>query len=194
MDVAPFFVDFHHFLSIFTIFYQFSRFTHFCRNLHFVAIYALFPQFFFGQNSLLRNITCFLHVCRPHCLGAQQFQHMSATRSALKYPDICPGSVYFKNVIAGFLDYFVVKSIFCKKCQCALREYPWKCQYPFVCRVFSNFVSVKIFESEKPSLWDSKLNLQRLKELSQATKTIQKNKFPLDSRLESQNACWLHLN
>ena len=66
MEVAPFFVDFHHFLSIFTIFYRFSRFTHFCRDLHFVAIYALFPQIFFGQNSLLRNITRFLHVCsRP---------------------------------------------------------------------------------------------------------------------------------
>ena len=52
MEVAPFFVDFHHFLSIFTIFYRFSRFTHFCRDLHFVAIYALFPQIFFGQNSL----------------------------------------------------------------------------------------------------------------------------------------------
>jgi len=49
-------------LSIFTIFYRFSRFTHFCRNLHFVAIYALCPQFFFGQNSLPRNITRFLHV------------------------------------------------------------------------------------------------------------------------------------
>ena len=63
MEVAPFFVDFHHFLSIFTIFYSFSRFTHFCRNLHFVAIYALFPQIYFGQNSLPRNITRFLHVC-----------------------------------------------------------------------------------------------------------------------------------
>ena len=63
MEVAPFFVDFHHFLSIFTIFYRFSRFTHLCRDLHFVAIYALFPQFFFGQNSLPRNITRFLHVC-----------------------------------------------------------------------------------------------------------------------------------
>ena len=62
MEVAPFFVDFHHFLSIFTIFYRFSRFTHFCRNLHFVTIYALFPQIFFGQNSLLCNITRFLHV------------------------------------------------------------------------------------------------------------------------------------
>ena len=62
MEVAPFFVDFHHFLSIFTIFYRFSRFTHFCRDLHFVAIYALFPQIYFGQNSLLRNITRFLHV------------------------------------------------------------------------------------------------------------------------------------
>ena len=56
MEVAPFFVDFHHFLSIFTIFYRFSRFTHVCRDLHFVAI-------FFGQNSLLRNITRFLQVC-----------------------------------------------------------------------------------------------------------------------------------
>ena len=62
MEVAPFFVDFHHFLSIFNIFYRFSRFTHFCRDLHFVAIYALFPQIRFGQNSLLRNITRFLHV------------------------------------------------------------------------------------------------------------------------------------
>jgi len=60
---SPFFVDFHHFLSIFTIFYRFSRFTHFCRDLHFVAIYALFPQIFVGQNSLHRNITRFLHVC-----------------------------------------------------------------------------------------------------------------------------------
>ena len=49
MEVAPFFVDFHHFLSIFTIFYQFSRFTHFCRDWHFVAIYALFPQFFLAK-------------------------------------------------------------------------------------------------------------------------------------------------
>ena len=62
MEVAPFFVDFHHFLSIFTIFYRFSQFTHFCRDLHFVVIYALFPQIFFGQNSLLRHITRFLHV------------------------------------------------------------------------------------------------------------------------------------
>ena len=57
MEVAPFFVDFHHFLSIFTIFYRFSRFTHFCRDLR------TFSAIFFGQNSLLRNITRFLHVC-----------------------------------------------------------------------------------------------------------------------------------
>ena len=63
MEVAPFFVNFHHFLLIFTIFYRFSRFTHFCRDLYFVAINALFPQIFFGQNSLLRNITRVLHVC-----------------------------------------------------------------------------------------------------------------------------------
>ena len=56
MEVAPFFVDFHHFLSIFTIFYRFSRFTHFCRDLR------TFSAIFFGQNSHLRNITRFLHV------------------------------------------------------------------------------------------------------------------------------------
>ena len=49
MEVAPFFVDFHHFLSIFTIFYQFSQLTHFCRDLHFVTIYALFPQIFWAK-------------------------------------------------------------------------------------------------------------------------------------------------
>ena len=56
MEVAPFFVDFHHFLSIFTIFYRFSRFTHFCRDLR------TFSANFFGQNSLHRIITRFLHV------------------------------------------------------------------------------------------------------------------------------------
>ena len=52
MEVAPFFVDFHHFLSIFTIFHRFSRFTHFCRDLHFVVIYSLFPQFFLAKIAL----------------------------------------------------------------------------------------------------------------------------------------------
>ena len=36
-------------MSIFTIFYRFSRFTHICRDLHFFAIYALFPQFFLAK-------------------------------------------------------------------------------------------------------------------------------------------------
>merc|ERR1712047_173046 len=60
---SPFFVDFHHFLSIFTIFLSIftiyallSRFT-FCRDLR------TFSAIFFGQNSLPRNITRFLHVC-----------------------------------------------------------------------------------------------------------------------------------
>ena len=73
MEVAPFFVDFHHFLSIFTIFCRFSRFTHFCRDLHFVAIYALFPQIFFGQNSHLRNKSPFLDVCLPPPLPLSPF-------------------------------------------------------------------------------------------------------------------------
>ena len=58
MEVAPFFVDFHHFLSIF---------THFCRDLRtFSAI------FFFGQNSLLCNITRFLHVCCQAWVAGKQ--------------------------------------------------------------------------------------------------------------------------
>ena len=81
MEVAPFFVDFHHFLSIFTIFYWFSRFTHFCRDLHFVAIYSLFPQFFFGQNSLLRNITRFLHVWLIDNLTCGLWAHHVRTKS-----------------------------------------------------------------------------------------------------------------
>ena len=55
MEVAPFFVDFHYFLSIFTIYTLLLRFT-FCRDLR------TFSANFFGQNSLLRNITRFLHV------------------------------------------------------------------------------------------------------------------------------------
>ena len=67
MEVAPFFVDFHHFLSIFTIFYRFSRFTHFCRDLHFVAIYALFPQFFFWpKQPSPHHHTFFACMFLPH--------------------------------------------------------------------------------------------------------------------------------
>ena len=57
-----------------TIFCRISQFTHFCRNLHYVPIYALFPQFFFGQNSLLSNITRFLHVCL-YLRGLGDFDH-----------------------------------------------------------------------------------------------------------------------
>ena len=57
MEVAPFFVDFHHFLSIFTIYALLSQFT-FCRDLR------TFSAIFFGQNSLLRNITRFF-ACMP---------------------------------------------------------------------------------------------------------------------------------
>ena len=81
MEVAPFFVDFHHFLSIFTNFY---RFTHFCRDLHFVAIYALFPQILFGQNSLLRNITRFLHVCSQ----VQIFKHFKRKKIGTKVENV----------------------------------------------------------------------------------------------------------
>ena len=51
IEVSPFFVDFHDLRT-------------------FVAIYALFPQFFFGQNSLLGNITLFLHEWLEGAIGA----------------------------------------------------------------------------------------------------------------------------
>ena len=73
MEVAPFFVDFHQFLSIFTIFYRFSRFTHFCRDLR------TFSANFFGQNSHLRNFTRFLHVWDgnvQNCFKRTDFQSM----------------------------------------------------------------------------------------------------------------------
>ena len=66
MEVAPFFVDFHHFLSIFTIFYRFSRFTHFCCDLHFVAIYTLFPQFFLAKIAFSATSHVF---CMYGCIG-----------------------------------------------------------------------------------------------------------------------------
>ena len=72
---------------IFTIFYRFSQFTHFCRDLHFVAIYAIFPQFFFGQNSLLRNITRFLHVCLGPALIAKLFKTAKHIQQVIKHCD-----------------------------------------------------------------------------------------------------------
>ena len=53
MEVAPFFVDFHYFLSIFTIFCQFSPFFIDFHDLRtFVAIYALFPQNFLAKIAI----------------------------------------------------------------------------------------------------------------------------------------------
>ena len=109
MEVAPFFVDFHHFLSIFTIFYRFSRFTHFCRDLHFVAIYALFPQFFFGQNSLLRNITRFCMyagMCTVHItLSGLSCQLMRISQTVDQIKDqVGPGGRVgsHQNILAYF--------------------------------------------------------------------------------------------
>ena len=67
MEVAPFFVDFHHLLLIFTIFYRFSQFMHFCRDLHFVAIYVPFPQIFLAKIA-------FSATSHVFCMyGRQQF-------------------------------------------------------------------------------------------------------------------------
>ena len=75
MEVAPFFVDFHHFLSIFTIFYRFSRFTHFCRDLHFVAIYALFPQIFLAKITIsaTSHVFCMYDVILYHIFSDKKF-------------------------------------------------------------------------------------------------------------------------
>ena len=62
MEVAPFFVNFHHFLSIFTILYRFSRFTHFCRDLRtFSAKMAEMAKIAISATSHV-----FLHVCTVH--------------------------------------------------------------------------------------------------------------------------------
>ena len=83
MEVAPFFVDFHHFLSIFTIYALLSQFT-FCRDLR------TFSAIFFGQNSLLRNITRFLHVTRFQSLliaDSGTLLTLYSTRPSSKYWD-----------------------------------------------------------------------------------------------------------
>ena len=51
MEVAPFFVDFHHLLSIFTIFYRFSRFTHFCRDYNLSRFTHFFRNFFLAKTA-----------------------------------------------------------------------------------------------------------------------------------------------
>ena len=45
---------------------QFSRFTHFCRNLHFVAIYELFPQIFLAEITISATKVLFLDVWSQH--------------------------------------------------------------------------------------------------------------------------------
>ena len=99
MEVAPFFVDFHHFLSIFTIFYRFSRFTHFCRDLHFVAIYALFPQFFLAKIAF--SVTS--HV---FCMYDQRFWgwgKWDASLNKKKSEKMCVFSVVFSVVFGVVL-------------------------------------------------------------------------------------------
>ena len=57
MEVAPFFVDFHHFLSIFTIFCRFSPFFIDFHDLRtFVAIYILSRFTHFFRNFFLAKI------------------------------------------------------------------------------------------------------------------------------------------
>ena len=52
-----------------TIFCRISQFTHFCRDLHYVAIYTLFPQFFLAKIafSATSHVFCMYgpHLLRP---------------------------------------------------------------------------------------------------------------------------------
>ena len=106
MEVAPFFVDFHHFLSIFTIYALLSRFTFF-RDLR------TFSAIFFGQNSLHRNITRFLHVCITHTTTLKMYNvHlgiMGVFAGPLKYDTkiailmILYNTVRFHNVSWGLV-------------------------------------------------------------------------------------------
>ena len=73
MEVASFFVDFHHFLSIFTIFYRFSRFAHFCRDLRNFSANFFWPKqpspqhhTFFACMLLSYFVSLFEHL--PHLL------------------------------------------------------------------------------------------------------------------------------
>ena len=59
MEVAPFFVDFHHFLSIFTIYALLSRFT-FCRDLR-----TFSANFFWPKQPSPQHHTFF--ACMPLC-------------------------------------------------------------------------------------------------------------------------------
>ena len=102
MEIAPFFVNFHHFLSIFTIFCRFSRFTHFCRDLQFfvtffvdfhdlrtvVAIYILsrfthfFRQFFLAKIAITATKVLFLMYDRPIEESPKKLVPMALPRSA----------------------------------------------------------------------------------------------------------------
>ena len=102
MEVAPFFVNFHHFLSIFTIFLSIftiyallSQFT-FCRDLR------TFSAIFFGQNSRLRNITRFLHVWNQQPKWTYQ-GHFKASKQVIKTFE----NKNIKSTSSCFVHFFV---------------------------------------------------------------------------------------
>ena len=57
------------FWKMYTLFFssskiiEFDWFTHFCREVFVVRIYALFPQIFFSLKNEIRKLSCFLDVC-----------------------------------------------------------------------------------------------------------------------------------
>ena len=75
MEVAPFFVNFHHFLSIFMIYALLSLFT-FCRDLR------TFPANFFGQNSLTATSHVFCMYARTMISRRECVEKLANHRSS----------------------------------------------------------------------------------------------------------------
>ena len=131
MEVAPFFVDFHHFLSIFTIFYRFSRFTHFCRNSHFVAIYALFPQFFLAKIAFSATSHVFCMYGLGSLLSMRSFaiEKAPSPLPALYATDLRPKEVVisfpFDIPLQDIIIYWCFLQDFavCKHCQSDFSRY-----------------------------------------------------------------------
>ena len=96
MEVAPFFVDFHHFLSIFTIFCRFLPFFIDFHDLHtIVAIYILsqfthfFCKFFLAKiaSSATSHVFC---MYADHQPGCSKFLYLRLWEEPLHHKSLSP--------------------------------------------------------------------------------------------------------
>ena len=81
MEVAPFFVNFHHFLTIFTIYALLSRFT-FCRDLH-----TFSANFFSAKIASPQHHTFF--ACMPADYNRMDMPGGKPLRISLSQISIC---------------------------------------------------------------------------------------------------------